>query len=78
MKKVSNTGAKIVLDTRKKYLEYGLEMKPFLIKPNKDELEEIWCMPRDNPSAESVSQRLLNAAYCRRTQFAFLQADACR
>ena len=42
MKEVSNTGAKIVLDTRKKYLEYGLEMKPFLIKPNKDELEEIY------------------------------------
>ena len=42
MQELKSTGAKVVLDTRKKYLECGLEMKPFLVKPNKDELEEMF------------------------------------
>ena len=40
--KAKEKGAKIIVDTTGKYLLKTLEYEPFLIKPNKKELEEIF------------------------------------
>jgi len=41
IKKASNLGKKFLLDTSGELLVKGIEAKPFLIKPNKDELEML-------------------------------------
>ncbi|WDV47171.1 1-phosphofructokinase [Clostridiaceae bacterium M8S5] len=39
--KAKNKGVKFILDTSSKYLIKGIKAKPYLIKPNKEELEDI-------------------------------------
>lgn len=42
MDRIKDKSIKVVVDTTNNYLKSVLEYKPFLIKPNKDELEEIF------------------------------------
>lgn len=42
MQTLQNRNVKIVVDTTKDFLLHVLEFKPFLVKPNKHELEEIF------------------------------------
>lgn len=44
MLRLQNTGAKIVVDATGDLLRNVLKYKPFLIKPNKDELEEFFAV----------------------------------
>lgn len=50
MKQLENTGVCIVVDAEKSLLMNGLKYHPFLIKPNKEELEQIFEIPIENSS----------------------------
>ncbi len=53
-------GVRTILDTSGKALELGLQAKPFLIKPNLEELEELFGLKlRDRQDIEEYAGRLL-------------------
>ena len=61
MKRLQNRNVKIVVDATKNLLVNSLEMKPFLVKPNKHELEEIFDVKICNDGEiESYAKQLQN------------------
>ena len=61
IEKIKHKNTKIIVDTTKNFLLNTLEYKPFLIKPNIQELEEIFnCKIKNNSEIIQYAKRLKN------------------
>jgi 1-phosphofructokinase family hexose kinase len=46
---IQSTGARVILDTSGEALIYGCQARPFLVKPNEFELQELTGLPTEKP-----------------------------
>lgn len=57
---LSEQGAYVVVDVAGEYLKAILECKPFLVKPNKEEIEELLNIRVDENNVEELARMLIN------------------